>query len=186
MNAGPVKRTLRLLLAAATLAGSLVLVGTALADLGALKDLPRQFAEGPVIVNSKAGRFIVRGERMVPGDKVRGQVRIANKGTRPGVLYVRPRGALDRPGPWRAPLSSRLLLAIRRVDRHGGLHTVWRGYLQGMGRVRVGVLKPGAARRYRFVVLFRVRPPARGVYRGNAFQRSSFETDFVWQLVAVR
>ncbi len=180
------RRTLRLVTAVATLAASLVMVGTALADLGAVEELPRLFTDRPVLANSKAGRFVVCGERMVPGQKVRGQVRIANKGTRTGVLYVRPRGALDRPGPGRAPLSSRLILAIRRIDRRGGLHTVWRGFLGDMGRVRVGVLRPGAVRRYRFVVQFRVRPPARGVYLDNAFRQSSFTTDFVWQLVAVR
>lgn len=181
-----VKRALRLIAVAATLAASLALVGTALADLGAVKQLPRTFAGDPVLTNSRGGRFIVRGDRMVPGQKVRGQVRIANRGARTGVLYVRLRRPNDTPGAGGAALSSRLLLAIRRVDRRGHLHTVWKGYLGSMGRVRVAVLRPGAVRRYRFVVRFRVHRPARGVFTDNDFQGSRFTTDFAWQLVAVK
>lgn len=158
----------------------------ALADLGAVRDVAKTFSDAPTVKNGRAGSWIVRGDHMVPGQRVRGRVRIKNGGRRTGVLYVRPRRALDTPGPGGAPLSTRLLLAIRRIDRRGGLHTVWKGYLSEMGKVRVGVLRPGAVRRYRFVVLFRVRPPARGSFRDNAFQDSRFATDFVWQLVPLR
>lgn len=178
-----VRRKLALTLCAAMLGASLVLVATALADLQPVKDLPKMFADKPVLANSRAGRFIVRGEDMVPGDKVRGQVRITNKGTLTSVLYVRPRNALDEPGPRRGPLSTKLLLAIRRIDRRRKAHTIWKGYLESMGKVRVGVLKPGAVRRYRFVVTFRVRPPARGYFTDDHFQGSRFTTDFVWQFV---
>jgi len=186
MNGASVKHTLRVGLVAVILAASLALVATALADLGAVTQLPKTFADKPVLTNSRAGRFIVRAERMVPGQKARGQVRVANKGTETGVLYVRLSRSRDVRGVGRAKLSAKLLLAIRRVDRHGNLRTVWKGYLGAMDRVRVGVLRPGAVRRYRFVVRFRVHPPALGCFSDNDFQGSRFTTDFVWELVSVK
>ncbi len=102
------------------------------------------------------------------------------------MLYVRPRNAVDTPGFWGGELSQKLVLTIRRIDRSGSLHTVWKGHLSAMGKVRLAVLRPGAVRRYRFVVRFQMRPPARGYVVANRFQRSRFTTDFVWQLVPLR
>lgn len=185
MNGESVRHTLRLVVVAATLAASLALVATALADLGAVRDLPKRFADKPAISNSRSGRFIVRAERMTPGKTVRGQVRIVNKGGRAGVLYVSPRNQYDKPGPYGALLSTKLYLRIRQMGRHGA-RTVWRGYLSGMERVRLGVLSPGAVRDYRFVVTFRMHPPARQALTDNDFQRSRFTTDFVWRIVPLR
>jgi hypothetical protein len=186
MTGASIRRTLRLSLVAGALAASLILVATALAGLGAVKELSQTFADKPVLVNSRAGRFIVRGDHLVPGQKVRGQVRVANKGKQRGVLYVRLRRPRDEAGLRGADLSAKLLLAIRRVDRRGHLHTVWKGYLGAMDPVRVAVLRPGAVRRYRFVVRFRIHPPARGFFSDNDYQGSRFTTDFVWELVALK
>jgi hypothetical protein len=175
-----------LVFALALLAGGALFVSAALADLGAVKQLPQTFADQPVLTNSRAGRFIVRADGMVPGQRARGQVRVANRGKQTGVLYVRLRRPKDTAGIGGAELSAKLLLAIRRVDHNGNLRTVWKGYLGAMDRVRVAVLRPGAVRRYRFVVRFRVHPPARGYFSDNDFQGSRFSTDFVWELVPVR
>lgn len=186
MTGTSIGRTLRLVVVAAALAASLILVTTALAGLGEVKELSETFADKPRLTNSRSGRFIVRGDHLLPGQKVRGQVRIANKGKQRGVLYVRLRRPLDEPGLRGAELSGKLLLAIRRVDRRGRLHTVWKGYLGAIDRVRVAVLRPGAVRRYRFVVRFRVHPPARWFFSDNDYQGSRFTTNFVWELVDLR
>jgi hypothetical protein len=185
VNGSTLRRTLRAAVAAATLAAAMVLTSTALADLTSLERLAELFEGQPIIVNSKAGEYIVRGENLVPGQKVRGQVRIKNKGRGVGILYVRPRRAVDTPGPWGGELSQKLVLTIRRINRDGSLHTVWRGHLATMGRVRLAVLRPGAVRRYRFVVAFQMRPPARGYVVANSYQLSRFKTAFVWQLVPI-
>lgn len=175
-----------LLFVAVLLIAGAILVSTALAGLGAVRDLPKAFAGEPVLKNTKEGRFVVRADRMVPGQRAFGEVRVRNEGTRAGVLSVRPWRAEDTPGIGGGELSAKLLLMIRRVDRRGGLHTVWKGHLGAMGRVRVGVLRPGAVRQYRFVVRFLVRPPARGALDDDAFQGSRFTTDFVWELAELR
>jgi hypothetical protein len=175
----------RAAIAAATIVSALFLATNAMADLSSLERLAELFEGQPIIVNSKAGEYIVRGENLVPGQKVRGEVRIKNKGKGVGVLYVRPRRGLDTPGPWGGELSQKLVLTIRRIDRNGGLHTVWKGHLAAMGRVRLAVLRPGAVRRYRFVVRFQIRPPARGYVVANQYQLSRFKTAFVWQLVPI-
>jgi len=176
---------LRALIAAATTVVALALVTTALADLSRVDKFALLYEGQPLIVNSKAGESIVRGRDLVPGQKVRGQVRIKNKGTGAGVLYVRLRRPIDTPGPWGGELSQKLVLTIRRIDRGGSLHTVWRGHLSAMGKVRLAVLRPGAVRRYRFIVSFQMRPPARGHAVANQYQLSRFRTAFRWQLVPV-
>jgi len=187
VNGSKMSVILRAMVAAATLAGALVLVTTALADLTAAEeDLARLFAGQPIIANSDAGDYIVRGKDLVPGQAVRGQVRIKNTGKGVGVLYVRPRASLDTPGPYHGELSQKLVLTIRRLDRDDRPHTVWKGHLGAMGKVRLDVLKPGAVRRYRFVVRFQTRPPARAYSNDNRFRGSRFTTNFVWTLVPLR
>jgi len=185
MSAPRLGTVVRAAIAAATIVSALVLVTSAMADLASLERLARLFEGQPIIVNSKAGEYIVRGKNLVPGQKVRGQVRIKNKGKGVGILYVRPRRPVDIPGPRGGELSQKLVLTIRRIDRNGNAHTVWRGHLATMGRVRLAVLKPGAVRRYRFVVSFQMRPPARGYAVANQYQLSRFRTAFRWQLVPI-
>ncbi len=176
---------LRALIAAATIVVALALATTAMADLSREDRFALLYEGQPLIVNSKAGEYIVRGKNLAPGQKVRGQVRIKNKGKGAGVLYVRLRRPVDTPGPWRGELSQKLVLTIRRIDGNGSLHTVWKGHLAAMGRVRLAVLRPGAVRRYRFIVSFQMRPPARGYAVANQYQLSRFRTAFRWQLVPV-
>ena len=185
VSGSTLRQTLRAALAAATLAAALVLTSTAFADLTSLERLAELFEGQPIIVNSRAGEYIVRGKNLVPGQKVRGQVRIKNKGSGVGILYVRPKRPVDTPGPWGGELSQKLVLTIRRIDASGKLHTVWQGHLAAMGKVRLAVLKPGAVRRYRFVVRFQMRPPARSYAVANSYQLSRFKTAFFWQLVPI-
>ncbi len=187
MKGAKVSLALRAMVVAAILICALMLVTTALAGLTAAEqELAELFSGQPIIVNSDAGDFILRGRNLVPGQKVRGQVRVKNRGKGVGVLYARLRNPRDTPGRYHGELSQTLVLTIRRVNRNGSLHTVWKGHLGTMGRVRLGVLKPGTVRRYRFVVRFRVRTPARGYRSANLYQGSRFSTDFVWTLVPLR
>jgi len=164
-----------------------VLVSTALAGIGAVKQVAKQFAPRKlVLVSSRVGRPIVTAERMVPGDRTRGFVKVKNKGTASGVLYVRRRRSANTLGLGDGRLSDKLFLTIYRVGRHKGPGRLWRGYLGSMGRVRIGVLKPGEVRRYRFVVQFRTRPPLRGAQVDNLYMGSRYTTDFVIRLVPRR
>ena len=59
---------------------------------------------------------------------------------------------------------------------------MWRGYVTELKRVRIGTLKPGQIRRYRFTVQFRMRPPARSTLNPTVLMGASYKTDWVFVL----
>lgn len=157
-----------------------VLVSNAVADISSITDL---FADRDVVlVTNRTNLPIVTAKRMLPGDKARGVIKVGNFGSKRGVLYVRPRRVVDEPGPRGGRLSWRLLLRIQEIRSDGSTRTAWYGYITELTRVRIGTLKPGQVRRYRFTVQFRVRPPARSSLNPNLFMAASFKTDWVFVL----
>jgi hypothetical protein len=157
-----------------------VLVSNAMADISSVTDL---FADRDVVlVTNRTNVPIVTAERMMPGDSARGVIKVGNFGTKTGVLYVRPRRVVDNPGPRGAHLAWRLVLRIQEIRKNGTTRTVWRGYVTELTKVRIGTLKSGQVRRYRFTVKFRVRPPARSNLDPTLFMGARFKTDWVFVL----
>lgn len=172
------------LLVAVAIAG-VVLVSSALADIGVIRRVAASFrGDDVVLITSRTNRPIIQAERMQPGDKVRGSIKVGNFGDDPAILWVKPRKQRDILSMYRVALSKRLMLRIVSLTRPR--RTVWRGYVRDLGRVRIGVLKPGQVRRYRFVVEFRVRPPVRSGLHENLFMRGTYKTDWVFQLTPKR
>jgi hypothetical protein len=172
------------LLLALAFAGA-VLVSTALAEMSAIQRVGAMFKGSDVVlVTNRTNLPIVRAERMLPGQTARGSIKVGNFGDDPGTLWVKPRRQVDTVGIFGGELSQRLMLRIVSLSRPKG--TAWRGYVREMGRVKLGVLRPGQVRRFRFIVQFRVRPPARSGLHENLFMKSTYKTDWVFQLTPKR
>jgi len=172
------------LLLALAFAGA-VLVSTALAEMGAIQRVAATFkGHDVVLVTNRTNMPIVTAERMMPGETVRGSIKVGNFGDHAGILWVKPRRQADTVGIFGGRLSQRLMLRIVRLSRPRG--TVWRGYVRELGRVKLGLLRPGEVRRFRFIVQFRVRPPARSRLSESLFMRSTYKTDWVFQLTPKR
>jgi len=178
-------RRLSVLLLVALVFAGVVLVSSALADIGAIRRVGAMFKGNDlVLVTSRTNLPILRAERMLPGQKARGAIKVGNFGDDPGELWVRPRRQVDTKGIYGGELSQRLILRIVSLSPPKG--TVWRGYVRDMGRVRLGTLRPGQVRRFRFVVQFRVRPPVRSALRPNLFMKATYKTDWVFRLMPKR
>lgn len=164
----------------AILFAGVVLVSNALADISSVTDL---FASRDVVlVTNRTNIPIATADRMMPGDRARGVIKVGNFGTKKGVLYVRPRRVVDKPGPRGGHLSWRLVLRIQELRKNGTTRTVWRGYVTELKRARIGTLKPGQIRRYRFTVQFRMRPPARSTLSASVLMGARYKTDWVFVL----
>jgi hypothetical protein len=161
--------------------GGVVLVSSALADISSVTDL---FAGSDVVlITSKTNLPIATADRMLPGDRARGVIKVGNFGTRTGVLYVKPRRIVDKPGPRGGHLSWRLTLRIQELRADGTTRTAWFGHVTELTRrVRIGTLKPGTTRRYRFTVHYRMWPPARSAVSPELLMGASYKTDWVFVL----
>jgi hypothetical protein len=165
------------------LAAGVVLVSTALAGIGAVNDVTRLFAGSKVVlITDRTNLPIVKAERMLPGDRAAGVIKVGNFGTRPGVLYAKPRRVADKAGPNGGHLSWRLMLRVQELKKGGRTRTVWYGRIDDFKRVRLGVLKAGKTKRYRFTAHFRMRPPVKSTLSANLLMGSSFKTDWVFEL----
>lgn len=162
-----------------------VLVSSALADIGVIRRVAASFqGDDVVLVTNRTNRPIVTASRMMPGDQVRGSIKVGNFGDDPGVLWVKPRKQRDMLSMYGVALSKRLMLRIVSLSKPRG--TVWLGYVRDLRRARLGVLKPSQVKRYRFIVQFRVRPPARGAMSESLFMRATYKTDWVFRLTPKR
>lgn len=179
---GPRARILVAALLVAVALVGVVLVSSALAEIAAVKRVAASFSGNDlVLVTNRTNKPIVTADRMLPYQKVRGTVRLANRGRDPGVLWVKPRRQSDIESIYGGRLSKRLILRIVRLTYPRG--TVWQGYVRSLGRgVKLGILKPGQVARYRFVVQFRPRPPLRVPQGASFYMKGTYKTDWVFTL----
>ena len=127
-------------------------------------------ARGRVAVtNSRAGRAILKIDRMAPGRSVSGSIVIANRGRRPAAVVL----AQSRPVDQRAPLSRALVLTIAERGRR----RIASRLLVVRRPVRLRTLRAGARRSYRFTV----RLPA-GI--GDRYQGARTTVRFAWKVSA--
>jgi hypothetical protein len=120
------------------------------------------------LVASKRGA-ILSGRNLAPGDRVTGAVTIANRGALPGsfTLSGKVRGSRS--------MAANLVLTVRERRRRG-LRVVYSGALARFRRVKLGTIRPGQARRFRFTVSFRTSAP-------NALQGRRATASFTWRAV---
>jgi hypothetical protein len=120
------------------------------------------------LVASKRGA-ILSGRNLAPGDRVTGAVTIANRGALPGsfTLDAKVRGSRS--------MAGNLALTVRERRRRG-LRVVYSGTLARFRGVKLGTIRRGQARRFRFTVAFRTSAP-------NALQGRRATASFTWRAV---
>jgi hypothetical protein len=175
-------------IAASASTASLALLGAAWAATGALPlvgdaDPARAplaitaQATGPLIANDRDGQAILTAPAMRPGVPAVGEVTVSNAGNAAGLFTLSSAGAADGSGA----LSGVLDLAVSDVTQGAGT-TLYTGKLATFGRLPLGTLAAGAARRYRFALTF---PPGRPDVADNALQGATTSVAFNWNTVAV-
>jgi hypothetical protein len=153
MRGGPSQATI----AAAGFVLALSLVATALAGSaprrapvhGGDTRISAAAAGAMRIEDSRGGAAILRAPALAPGAHVIGKVAISNRGEA-GHLVLSRRRLAERTGAGGASLGDALELTIRNVTT-GARRLVYSGPLAAMPPLRLGLLPPGAKRRYRFV-----------------------------------
>ena len=118
-----------------------------------------------------AGDVVVRASGMAPGERSVGTVTVGNGGDATGAFRVRQSDVLDAPGPGGGRLSKTLGL---RIDDARNGRPVYQGVLGAMQEQRLGYLRAGEERAYRFTVTFPRGEPA------EQFARAEVETTFDW------
>jgi hypothetical protein len=100
------------------------------------------------IADSRGERAILSDRALAPGGSVVGVLTIENLGAAAHLTLSRRRLA-EVPGPGGASLAAALRLRIRDLSADSRA-IVYRGGLMAMPPLRLGLLEPGAERRYRF------------------------------------
>jgi spore coat-associated protein N len=128
------------------------------------------------ISNSKAGRAILRGTAMRPGDSVSGTVTIADTGDGPGLFELSTSNLLDKPGAGRGVLSERLRLVVEDLSTAPATR-VYDGSLAALSIAPLGELRAGEHRTYRLTVTF---PGGAGLGATNAYETATSAAEFDW------
>ncbi len=137
---------------------------------------------GVRIGDSRGSGPIVSMRGMVPGDHVRGVVRIRNKGRVSARFSLGVARLKEARGAGGGRLSRRLVLTVKLLRRHHRARLVYRGPLWKLRRAKLGVFRPGERRTYRFRVVF----PSRGANSDNRLMGASARLSFRWSAHAVR
>lgn len=132
----------------------------------------RAHAAGPVVVNSLAGRPVLRAAELAPGDATSGTVRLTNRSRRRVALRLSIAVA-DRVAPGGARLSGRLRLTVLDVSGRRA-RTLYAGSLGGFRARNLGSIAARRSRRFRFLVAL---PSGAG---DDAYQRESVATTLRW------
>lgn len=135
------------------------------------------------IENSRAGRAIVRGRNLRPGQPVRGSVVIANEGSVAATVALWTR-QLRSDGPQSRSFADVLSLRVRartpRNPRHGP-RTLYEGSLAEMPKLGLGEWRAGRTREYTFKVkLADGGVPTSPGAGDNAYQGAKAQLTFVW------
>ena len=139
------------------------------------------YARGALsLKNSRNGAPIFSASNLAPGHSVVGTVTISDTGRLSGSLALSSSNLLDTPGPNGGRLG--LLLDLRIDDVSGGTdRPIYAGKLAAMPRQRLGCLRRGGKRTYRFRATFPDGglPPS-STTGDNAFQGSAVSVDYLW------
>ena len=136
------------------------------------------------------GRPLITAERMVPGSRRGGNVRVRNRGARAVKLALVRRRIAQAAGPAGGLLSRVLRIKVKRyVRRRGRLSRklVFQRRLSRMPRRLLGRLEPGRSRRFRVSLRLPDGGMPPGPHEGdNAFQGAQLGVDLVWQAEPAR
>lgn len=124
-----------------------------------------------VLSESVNGDAVVRAANLKPGKGATGTVTVENSGDATGAFALAQIDVLDTPGAGGGRLST---AARMRVDDAGSDRVVYRGPLGAMPDRRLGYLRAGQKRTYRFTLSL----PARA--KAGPLAGSQVETTFDW------
>jgi hypothetical protein len=128
------------------------------------------------IRNSHGGDALLGMQRMLPGDRTSGKVRIGNAGKVKAKFSLGLSRMVERKGLGGGLLSMRLVLKVERLSTTRRPVLVYQGPLRRMPLLALGTFKRGESRLYRFTVLF---PPADdGI--DNRYQGGFVSLQFTW------
>ena len=185
-NGKPGGRIFRLT-AAVTLAfvAVAVLMGVGTVYAQSSNDLVGVFTGGSLKqLNSRAGAAIVTGERLVPGAVRRSLVVIANDGEQAAASTLSQTNVVDTPG--RGGVSLAAVLQLTVADTTGMPETVvYRGPLNGLTSVDLGVFKAGESRSYRFTVSFPDGAGTNADVASAGVAGAELSVEYDWTAVAV-
>ena len=127
--------------------------------------------QGPIqslrvdMTNSRNGKPILPRSSLVPGESVRGYLRIRNTGSVPARVTLTAPKVRDWRGAGGAKLSSALRLQVVDVTRPPHM-AVYRGFVGDRRDVNVGDFRVGESRRFRFRIYFPTHTNKSGRYLG--------------------
>ena len=149
----------------------------ALSGMGSATAKPlRAKATGALrIADSNGERAVLTASNMAPGGTIRGSVAIRDAGASPAALTLAMLNLRDDTG---GPLSGALHLTVRDVTGNS-VAVVYAGPFSGLGRLRVGALGPGRARRYSFEATL---PGSTDTVTDPALAGASTSADYRWKL----
>lgn len=142
-------------------------------------------AKGALAIDqSRAGRALVRGRNLRPGQAVRGHAVVENAGDAPARITLSSRHLAGVAGPNGGSLAEVLMLRVRKRTLHNsrrGPRTLYEGALGEMPPLDLGTWGPGGVHEYTFrVELPDTGRPSTATSGDNAYQGSSAEVGFVW------
>ncbi|HYU61288.1 MAG TPA: hypothetical protein VEK39_11050 [Solirubrobacterales bacterium] len=175
------------------------LIGVA-AALGALALIGLEIARGPAnptdpllvrdthgsvrIDNSRAGRALVKGPNLRPGEAVRGGAVIENTGSATVEVSLWSTDLDRAPSSEGGDLVDVLQLRVRERTPHNprrGPRTLYEGGLAEMPPIELGKWRPGRLHEYTFRVQFPDSGPAESLTTGdNVYQGASADLTFMW------
>jgi hypothetical protein len=164
----PGRMALRSLLTPLLILALLASAAPLLGATGAERKRPRISHGRLQLVASKRGA-ILAGRNLAPGDRVAGSVTIRNTGKLSGSFRLRGAVRGSR------PLATHLFLTVRERTRRT-TRPVYSGTLARFRGVRLGTIRRGQARRFRFAVRFDPRAP-------NSLQGKRTSASFTWRAV---
>jgi len=139
-------------------------------------------ARGSVAIDqTMAGRAVVRGDNIRPGEVVRGHTVVENAGGSRARIMLAGGDLQSTMGPDDIPFSDVLQLRVRkRTPRNPrvGPKTLYDGTLGGMPSMRVGVWHPGGHHEFTFRVYYPNGDDVTGA--SNAWQNSNASISFTW------
>ena len=143
-------------------------------------------ARGSIAIDqSRAGRAVVRGDNIRPGDVLRGKTVVENAGGARARIMLSSDRLRSSMGPDGIAFSDVLQLRVRKRtpgNPRVGPRTMYEGTLGGMPKMKVGLWRPGRHRRFTFRAYY---PDGDGVMGStNAWQQSNASIAFLWTAVS--
>jgi hypothetical protein len=138
-------------------------------------------AKGAIhLSNSRAGKSILMGLNMLPGQLVRGWAKIGNPTKLQLAVTLGKSRLIEDAGVYGGRLSQRLLLKVEWIQNGKRPIPEYWGMLSKMRTVKLGVFKPREVRWYLLTAYFPDGGPSVGTAGDNAYMGADLTVQFDW------